>query len=96
MPIGSKGVSMVNIRDIGESAAIELLRRHRAPMALSRETYGLVGPDALNGEQVAGTIWGEALAKSNPYATAADAISLQWSNTHEGHHSELAPRWTCD
>jgi uncharacterized protein YbjT (DUF2867 family) len=66
MPIGSKGVSMVDIRDIGESAAIELLRRHRAPKALSRETYGLVGPDALNGEQIA-TIWGEALGQSVRY-----------------------------
>jgi hypothetical protein len=30
MPIGSKGFSMVDIRDIGEAAAIELLRRHSA------------------------------------------------------------------
>jgi uncharacterized protein YbjT (DUF2867 family) len=66
IPIGSKGVSMVDIRDIGESAAIKLLRRHRAPEALSRETYGLVGPDALNGEQIA-TIWGEALGQSVRY-----------------------------
>src|SRR5690606_25134057 len=53
MPIGSKGVSMVDIRDIGEAAAIELVRRERGAMALARETYTLAGPDALTGEGVA-------------------------------------------
>jgi uncharacterized protein YbjT (DUF2867 family) len=66
MPIGSKGVSMVDIRDIGEAAAIELLRRHNAAWALPRETYSLVGPDGLSGEQLAG-IWGEALARTVRY-----------------------------
>jgi uncharacterized protein YbjT (DUF2867 family) len=66
MPIGSKGVSMVDIRDIGEAAAIELLRRHRAPTALPRETYSLVGPNGLTGEHLA-TIWGEALGRPVRY-----------------------------
>ncbi|MGH6989819.1 MAG: NmrA family NAD(P)-binding protein, partial [Stellaceae bacterium] len=43
-PIGSKGVSMVDIRDIGEAAAIELVRREQAAAPLSRATYALVGP----------------------------------------------------
>ena len=37
MPIGDKGVSMVDIRDIGEAAALELLRRERAPAPLPRK-----------------------------------------------------------
>ena len=31
MPIGSKGISMVDIRDIGEAAAIELVRANGLP-----------------------------------------------------------------
>jgi uncharacterized protein YbjT (DUF2867 family) len=65
-PIGSKGVSMVDIRDIGEAAAIELVRREQAPAALSRETYALVGPESLTGEDIA-TIWSEALGRAIRY-----------------------------
>jgi uncharacterized protein YbjT (DUF2867 family) len=75
MPIGSKGVSMVDIRDIGEAAAIELLRRHRAPAALPIETYSLVGPDSLTGEQIA-TIWGEALGRSVRYG-GDDLVAME-------------------
>ena len=53
MPIGAKGVSMVDTRDIGEAAAIELLRRERASAPLGRETYTLAGPDALTGAAIA-------------------------------------------
>ena len=66
MPIGDKGVSMVDIRDIGEAAARELLRRERAPAPLPRETYELVGPDSLTGDQVAG-IWSEVLGRPIRY-----------------------------
>jgi uncharacterized protein YbjT (DUF2867 family) len=76
MPIGSKGVSMVDIRDIGEAAAIELLRRHRAPTALPRETYSLVGPDGLTGAQLA-TIWGEALGRVVRYGGDELAVMEQ-------------------
>lgn len=62
-PIGKKGVSMVDIRDIGEAAAIELLRREQAATPLGRETYALVGPDSLTGEGIA-TIWSEALGRA--------------------------------
>lgn len=67
MPIGSKGVSMVDIRDIGAAAAIELLRRERAAGALPRATFPLVGPDALTGEGIA-AIWSEALGREVGYA----------------------------
>jgi uncharacterized protein YbjT (DUF2867 family) len=65
-PVGAKGISMVDIRDIGEAAAIELARRERAPAPLARETYALVGPDSLTGEAIA-AIWGEALGRSIRY-----------------------------
>ena len=65
-PIGGKGVAMVDIRDIGEAAAIELLRRERAPAPLGPETYALVGPDNLTGEGVA-AIWSEALGRAIRY-----------------------------
>jgi uncharacterized protein YbjT (DUF2867 family) len=65
-PIGAKGISMVDIRDIGEAAAIELIRRERAPAPLRRETYALVGPDGLTGQAVA-AIWTEALGRPLRY-----------------------------
>jgi uncharacterized protein YbjT (DUF2867 family) len=66
MPIGSKGLSMVDIRDIGAAAAIELLRRARAGTPLPRETYELVGQDSLTGETIA-AIWSEALGRPIRY-----------------------------
>ncbi|MFM0237194.1 NmrA/HSCARG family protein [Paraburkholderia phytofirmans] len=63
MPIGAKGISMVDVRDIGEAAARELLRRERSATRLPRETYELVGPDAITSETVA-SIWAEALGRS--------------------------------
>jgi uncharacterized protein YbjT (DUF2867 family) len=65
-PIGPKGISMVDIRDIGKAAAIELLRRDRSDKPLGRETYELVGPESLNGEQIA-AIWGEVLGRPVRY-----------------------------
>jgi uncharacterized protein YbjT (DUF2867 family) len=65
-PIGSKGVSMVDIRDIGEAAAIELLRREQSSAPLGRETYALVGPNGLTGQEIA-SIWSEALGHAIRY-----------------------------
>jgi uncharacterized protein YbjT (DUF2867 family) len=66
VPVGSKGISMVDVRDIGEAAAIELLRRDGAPAPLSRETYDLVGPDSLTGQDIA-AIWANALDRTIRY-----------------------------
>ena len=66
MPIGAKGISMVDVRDIGEAAALELLRRERAASPLPRETYELVGPDVIDAENVA-SIWAEALGRPIRY-----------------------------
>ena len=65
-PIGAKGVSMVDVRDIAAAAAIELLRRERADGPLPRETYDLVGPDSLTGEALA-AIWAEVLGRPIRY-----------------------------
>lgn len=66
-PVGDKGVSMVDVRDIADAAAIELLRRHQAPAALPRVTYELSGPDALTGAALAG-IWADTLHRAVHYA----------------------------
>lgn len=66
MPIGSKGVAMVDARDIAEVAAIELVRRDRAPGKLPVETINLVGSDTLTGPQVA-AIWSDLLGRSVAY-----------------------------
>lgn len=75
MPIGAKGVSMVDIRDIGEAAAIELLRRERSATPLPRETYTLAGPDALTGESIA-SLWSEALGRTIRYG-GDDLVTLE-------------------
>ncbi len=66
MPIGAKGVSMVDIRDVGEVAAKELVRRERSASPLPREIYTLAGPDALTGKGIA-SIWSEALGRAVLY-----------------------------
>jgi uncharacterized protein YbjT (DUF2867 family) len=66
MPIGAKGVSMVDTRDIGDAAANELVRREQSAAPLRRETYTLAGPDALTGESIA-AIWSEALGRAIRY-----------------------------
>ena len=65
-PIGSKGFSMVDVRDIAEVAASSLLKRENAAAPLPRETIELVGPDALTGDAVA-KIWSEILGRDIRY-----------------------------
>lgn len=66
MPIGGKGVAMVDARDIAEVAAIELVRRDQAPGKLPNEVINLVGPDTLTGSDLA-TIWSQALGRPIVY-----------------------------
>lgn len=67
MPLGGKGVAMVDARDIAEVAALELIRRDQAPGRLPSATLNLVGPDTLTGEGAA-AIWGELLGRPILYA----------------------------
>ncbi|MCT7317218.1 NmrA family NAD(P)-binding protein [Ralstonia sp. CHL-2022] len=66
MPIGSKGIAMVDTRDIAEVAAIELIRRDTAPGKLPIETINLVGPDTLTGAELA-SIWSQTLGRPIVY-----------------------------
>ncbi|RKT25663.1 uncharacterized protein YbjT (DUF2867 family) [Paraburkholderia sp. RAU2J] len=67
MPIGSKGISMVDVRDIGDAAARELLRRERSAASLPRVTFELVGPDALTADSIL-AIWADVLQRPIRYA----------------------------
>lgn len=86
MPIGSKGVAMVDARDIAEVAAIELIRRERAPAKLPLETINLVGPETLTGTDVA-AIWSEVLGR--PIVYGGDDPS-----GFEQNMATFMPRWT--
>jgi len=66
MPIGAKGVAMIDTRDIAEIAAKELIRRDQAPDKLPVETINLVGPDTLTGADVA-AIWSDAVGRPVVY-----------------------------
>ncbi|MGJ7491372.1 SDR family oxidoreductase [Variovorax sp. ZT4R33] len=66
MPIGSKGLAMIDTRDIAEIAALELVRREQAPGSLPLSRINLVGPDTLTGSDVAG-IWSDVLGRPINY-----------------------------
>lgn len=66
MPIGSKGLAMVDTRDVGEIAAIELLRREQAAEPLPLNRINVVGPDTLTGTDVA-AIWTDVLGRPIAY-----------------------------
>jgi len=66
MPIGSKGLAMVDVRDIAEVAAVELLRREHSSGTMPPSRINLVGPDTLTGEAVA-AIWSAALNRPIAY-----------------------------
>ncbi|MBB6366253.1 uncharacterized protein YbjT (DUF2867 family) [Xanthomonas sacchari] len=85
MPIGSKGVAMVDARDIAEVAAIELIRRDQAPGKLPIETINIVGPDTLTGADAA-AIWSEALGR--PIAYGGDDPS-----GFEANMASFMPTW---
>jgi uncharacterized protein YbjT (DUF2867 family) len=67
MPIGRKGLAMVDVRDIAEIAAFELLRREQATTPLPVEVIDVVGPDDLTGTDIA-AIWSEVLGFTVTYA----------------------------
>ena len=66
MPIGAKGVAMIDARDIAEVAALALIRRHDAPAPLPGETINVVGPQTLTGPALA-AIWSEVLGRPIAY-----------------------------
>jgi uncharacterized protein YbjT (DUF2867 family) len=85
MPIGGKGIAMVDTRDIAEVAAIELIRRDQAEGKLPVETINLVGPQTLTGADVA-AIWSDVLGR--PVAYGGDDPSAFEQNL-----SSFMPKW---
>jgi uncharacterized protein YbjT (DUF2867 family) len=94
MPIGAKGLAMVDARDIAEVAAIELVRRDTAPAKLPTETINLVGPatplpvsvSGLTGNGVA-AIWSDVLGRQVVYGGDDPA-------GFEQNMATFMPRWT--
>lgn len=86
MPIGSRGIAMVDVRDIAEVAAIELIRRDTAPNKLPTEVINIVGPDTLTGSDVA-AIWSEVLGRTVNYG--GDDPS-----EFEKNMATFMPKWT--
>lgn len=66
MPIGEAGVNMIDVRDIADIAAAELLARHHTTHALPARTLDLVGPESITGP-IAASIWSEALQREIRY-----------------------------
>jgi uncharacterized protein YbjT (DUF2867 family) len=85
MPVGGKGVAMIDARDIAEVAAIELIRRDQAAGKLPIETINLVGPDTLTGSDVA-AIWSDVLGR--PVAYGGDDPS-----GFEQNLANFMPKW---
>lgn len=65
-PIGGKGLAMIDVRDIAEIAAIELIHRDKATRPLPLERIDLVGPDTLTGADAA-SIWSDVLGRPIAY-----------------------------
>ncbi|MDR5664402.1 SDR family oxidoreductase [Burkholderia cenocepacia] len=85
MPIGGKGIAMIDARDIAEVAALELIRHHDAPGKLPVETLNLVGPDTLTGPQLA-SIWSDTLGR--PVAYGGDDPT-----PFEDNFAKFMPKW---
>lgn len=86
MPIGSRGIAMVDARDIAEVAAIELIRRDRAPGKLPIDTINLVGPDTLTSSDAV-AIWSEVLGRPVRYG-GDDPSGFEQSM------ATFMPKWT--
>ncbi|KAF1041995.1 MAG: NAD(P)H azoreductase [Herbaspirillum frisingense] len=66
MPIGEAGVGMIDVRDIADIAAAELLMRHHTAHALPRRTLELVGPEIVTGP-IAAAVWSAELQREIRY-----------------------------
>ena len=66
MPIGDKGLAMVDTQDIAEVAALELIRREESSVPQPLNRINLVGPDTLTGQDVA-EIWTQVLGTPITY-----------------------------
>ncbi len=85
MPVGDKGLAMADVRDIGEVAAIELMRRERSLEPLPIERINVVGPDSLTGAGIA-ALWSEVLGRPIAYGGQDTAAFEQTMR-------QFAPAW---
>jgi len=85
IPIGGKGIAMVDVRDVAEVAAIALIQRAEGPDEQPVETINLVGPDTLTGSAVA-AIWSDVLGR--PVVYGGDDPS-----GFEQNASSFLPKW---
>lgn len=65
MPVGSKGLAMVDARDIADIAALELMRRDGADL-MAPTILPVVGPQTLTGADLA-ALWTEVLGRPVVY-----------------------------
>jgi uncharacterized protein YbjT (DUF2867 family) len=79
-PIGSTGISRVDVRDIAEAAAVALTEKGH-----EGQTYDLVGPEPVTGESTARS-WAKALGK--PIAYGGDDLDA-W----EQQQLQFLPAW---
>ncbi|WP_285403272.1 NmrA/HSCARG family protein [Luteibacter sp. ME-Dv--P-043b] len=86
MPVGSKGLAMIDTRDLAEIAALELLRRENAAQPLPLERINVVGPDTLTGTAIA-QIWSDVLGR--PIAYPGEDFA-----GFEGNLRQFMPSWT--
>lgn len=84
-PVGNKGVLMTDVRDLGEVAALELLRRDGAEHALDGLTLDVANPGMLTGDSIA-AVWAELLGR--PVRYGGDDL-----DAFEKGMAESAPGW---
>ncbi len=85
MPVGHKGISMVDTRDIADVAASQLLLRERSSEQLPSQVVELAGPDSLTGPALA-ALWTEVLGR--PIRYAGDDLAAM-----ERKMAAFAPGW---
>ncbi|WP_426237605.1 SDR family oxidoreductase [Pararhizobium sp. DWP1-1-3] len=76
MPVGDKGLAMIDVRDIAEIAALELLHREHAAQPLPINRINLVGPQTLTGRDIA-AIWSDVLDRPINYGGSDTAAFEQ-------------------
>jgi uncharacterized protein YbjT (DUF2867 family) len=75
MPVGDRGLAMIDVRDIAEIAVLELLRRDRAAQPQPLDRINLVGPETLTGRDIA-AIWSDVLGRQIAY-TGGDTEAFE-------------------
>ncbi|MFL6627303.1 MAG: NmrA family NAD(P)-binding protein [Vitreoscilla sp.] len=86
MPIGDKGVAMVDARDIADVAVAELLRRDRAAEPLPRLTLDVAGAEIITGRSAA-AVWSDVLGRTIAYP-GDDVMAFEAQLTQNG-----TPAW---